>query len=472
MSLKDLSKYLGTSLLSKAVSFFAIPVYTRVFGVELYGEFSMYLAVFSLCSLLFEFGSKKMITQTWFDFKDENDRFAYYAKFFKYQFLISATTAILLALCSNQLGAFFKIRPTIFTLGVFAALLQLPIQYISVVLQFLRKSSLFSVLSFVNDGVVRIIAVGLILIPFLHHKVYIEGMVRIAIEVGLLLYLLVVSRNHFSGTTTQSFKSKAFFNTSILLTLNNLSTLMLSIGDRFVINKMLTLKDTSLYALTYDVALLLSLFINALAAYYVPKFFAHLSNQAQEEASRLINNVMYITAAATVFLSLFSYEAIYLLGGVYYLEWSYLAYINILGVLTMAFYTLFSQILFFNKKNIFLSLFTFLAACFNIGCNIVLIPYLGILAASLLSFAAYLLLLLLSMGYVQFKMPEFYRSLIHKKKVFAILFLLVTFNLLLLSLDGFAQQYYWQYLAAKLLFSMLFLYIAFRKKWYKILLSI
>ncbi|MFN8294241.1 MAG: hypothetical protein U0T72_10985 [Chitinophagales bacterium] len=182
MSLKDLSKYLGTSLLSKAVSFFAIPVYTRVFGVELYGEFSMYLAVFSLCSLLFEFGSKKMITQIWFDFKDENDRFAYYAKFFKYQFLISAATAMLLALCSNQLGAFFKIRPTIFTLGVFAALLQLPIQYISVVLQFLRKSSLFSMLSFVNDGVVRIIAVGLILIPFLHHKVYIEGMLKLPLR--------------------------------------------------------------------------------------------------------------------------------------------------------------------------------------------------------------------------------------------------------------------------------------------------
>jgi O-antigen/teichoic acid export membrane protein len=393
----DAFKYLSSSVISKGIGFLVIPIYTRLFGVEGYGEYSLYLVIYSFLSLLFEFGTIKSLLRAWYDYENEDQRLKLLWTIFKKQFIGTLILGTILISLSSFFSAFFKFQTLTFVFGVLAAVLQLPIRYALLYFQLSRKVSFHAMLSISNDGLIRLITVAsLFLVSFSGIIIYNEAIVRLIFGTIIMGVLLKITPFNRFKQEIISVDFKQILRSSFFLMFHSISTLLLSLSDRLIINKFLSLENTATYSLIYDVALIQALILNSIGMSYIPILFNNLKNKNNEKVRLLYKKISVLIFSLSIIMVFFSKEVIWMLGGDFYLQQYQISFINILGVLSLTYYTLFANQLIFNKQNKTLALISFSCAVLNIVLNIIFIPQYGIVAASATTLFSYLLMLILT----------------------------------------------------------------------------
>lgn len=436
----DASKYLSASVLAKGLGFITIPIYTRTFGVENYGEYSLFLVIFSFATLLFEFGSIKALSRTWYDYNENEDRISILIVVLKRQLLINIFFISIIFWFSHTIANFFDFERTTLLIGVLTALFQLPIQFILMYNQLNRNSSTHALISLTTNGFVKIITIiSFGVFTFKSTLIYNEAFIRIAFSIIIAFTLFYKSSITKKAKNIESFSFTSFWKSSFILLFHNIATLVLNLSDRLLINKFLGVKETAIYSLIYDVSLLQSLIVSALATSYAPELYENLKKKNYKKISFLNKKILLTFFLISVSIITFSKEIIWFLGGDIYTTDSYLVFLNSFGILIMSIYTLNAQIIFFNKDHFRLAVYSIISALVNIIFNYYFLTKYGIVVASITTIFSYLLLLILTQIDIRFIIK--FKTLTSFKDAYISMFLIIFYTLILILIENFSTKF-------------------------------
>ncbi|UXX80600.1 oligosaccharide flippase family protein [Reichenbachiella carrageenanivorans] len=168
-------------------------------------------------------------------------------------------------------------------------------------------------------------------------------------------------------------------------------------ADRFVLAKYLSMEDLGIYNLGYTLASVMSYMIIAINKAWTPTYFS-LMNETNGKVNTLINNYYDIWVLGLGFATLIGISII-----PFVIEWFapdiYTNSIGITIIILLAYYnygiyTYFVNSIFFFKKNKFLPFLTLLSGLINVFLNIIYIPLFGIMAAAVSTLISFLVLML------------------------------------------------------------------------------
>ena len=158
-----------------------------------------------------------------------------------------------------------------------------------------------------------------------------------------------------------------------------LSGMILSQGDRIVIDKYLGKSDVALYGLAGSIGMLVQVFVTSVNSAITPWMYGRMKKQKPEEMKSTLTLLMLFIAVAATGLMLLCPEVTFFFGSQKYAE-SVGAIPPIAASVYFIFlYGILSFPQFFFEKTIFLSVASFVAAGLNVVLNIVFVPRLGIL---------------------------------------------------------------------------------------------
>lgn len=382
-------------VLTKAVAFLLIPVYTRFLSPADYGIVGVASSIAAVLGILYPLGLQSAAMRFYYDARDETSRRDLMGTMAVAALIIGLALTLLLAatpLGPALFGAVVKdipFRPYVTTLlwtACFANISVIPL-VIFRVREMPRPYVAFTVGGF-------LLSTAAILYFVVARQEGALGNLRgglIAAAVMALPYLVVTFRQSNLAFRQRWFSAGLAYGLPLVPHL--LAHWALTLSDRSILNQMVSLGQVGIYTLGYQVSVVLAVVSQALNTAWMP-FFYRLAGQgnAQPRLSRFFTYYLGIMIFAALGLALLGGDIIRIIASPEYHDAARLVPVITLACLAQAFYYPAAFALFYQRKTQYLPLLTGLAAALNIALNIALIPSLGIHAAAWNKVAAYIVL--------------------------------------------------------------------------------
>ena len=182
---------------------------------------------------------------------------------------------------------------------------------------------------------------------------------------------------------------------SVPLIPHYLGASMLVTIDRIVINKFCGEAYTALYSVVYTCSMALNLLQFSINSAWNPWFFAQLNSENYTLVKKAYKPLVVVYCVIAYSVVLFAPEVVNIVGGKTYSETVVLMPPIMLGVVCyfMCFFYFSAQI--YHKKSFGISIRTIATGLFSLTMNIIFVPIFGYAASAYITFASYLLLLIL-----------------------------------------------------------------------------
>lgn len=373
------------SVVSRVVSLFLIPVYTRVFAPSDYGVISMVDVTVAFLLPLIVLGLDSASYRWYFDSEDLVDRKQTISSWFWAQIVASILAGIVLVMMAPWIIQVFIHREGYFIVFAICAL-TLPLRApISVMTRFFRlqrqpvKSVVFSVSQILLTPVLTILFVVILKKGVL--GIYLADLI---VQLLGMIASVVILRDWISPLNFQFVRLKQMLLYSWPLIPSSIASWVVSVSDRYIVSLYRDLGEVGLYQIGISIASVINVLIMAFHAAWV--VFA-LSIKDRPEANRVYATVMEVFLLVTCFfalgLTLFAPEALRILTTPAY----YQAY-NVVGVLALGFiftelYQIFAIGLSIKKKMAPIGIAISIAAGINIVLNFLMIPRMGRMGAAI-----------------------------------------------------------------------------------------
>ncbi|MFD1020661.1 lipopolysaccharide biosynthesis protein [Thalassobacillus hwangdonensis] len=201
----------------------------------------------------------------------------------------------------------------------------------------------------------------------------------IAEGAALLIGLLMIRKSVLLSWSTQALKKSLFY--SLPLLPYALSSWVISVSDRVILEKFVSLEKVGIYALAAQVALVLRMVFMSINAAYLPRYIS-LMKQTQQKNVLKINRLFLITIVLFSGVALLSFK--HLIGWIAspsYLEAAAFVYVLIIAECLVGInYVVSAKFLYYERTGL-LSITSIAAALLNILLNFFLIPFIGIWGA-------------------------------------------------------------------------------------------
>lgn len=403
------------NLLIQGAKFLLLPLYTQFLSPADYGILSVVMAYESVLTILTKLGLDSTITRFHYDFRDEKERRRYYGSI--WVFLTGFTLGIVLLLNWKGQILFDLIFRDIpfYPYGQLATWLSFitTASVIPLVLFRVREQAPYYILSTFG----RFILTTTLIIFFvtgLGQKA--EGSLRGQLIGEALLFIpftLVAWRSlHISFDWKQVKASLAF---GLPIVPHQLSGWALSMSDRLILNRFVSLEQQGLYALGYRFGMFLDVLLQSINLAWAPMFYRMASSE--KEAPQMIAKITTYYWCVILFLGLgissLSKDVIRIMAKPAYYPAHQIVTIVVIGFLIHGLYFMVVNQLFYAKETKQLPIYTLISAGTNIGLNLVTVPVYGIVAAAWNTTLGYTLLFLLVFNHSRkiYPIPYEYRRL-------------------------------------------------------------
>lgn len=381
----------------KAISFFLIPLYTRLLTKEQVGDIALLNYVELIMMLVLSLGLNSAVLKVFHDYKTDKER----RKVFSTAVLFSGGVA-----CSILLIFFINID--IISKLIFKSDYEsLYLRYVlgSVFFNIFRllalayyrafeKPLFYSILNFIHF----LTLVGLNILHVLFLRQGIVGIVKSSLYTSIFLFIIV---------TMIIFRKTGFsFSREILVKLLQfgfpmvpgiVANWMLTISDRYLLNWFSTTAEVGLYDVAYKFGMIINMIlVMPFRTAWLPFVF---SIQKKQEAKQIYSGALtyFLLIATFVFLliSLFAREIIIIVS-----TSEYLAGVKAIPIIALAYvffglYYIVDIGILLKVRTIYYAIITSIGALVNIGLNIIFIPKYGMMAAAVNTLIAYVLLFIL-----------------------------------------------------------------------------
>ncbi len=394
--LVDLLKYAPSQLAPILRAFIAIPIYTRVFSPEQYGMYSITLAVVNVMTLLNGWIGTSIIR--FYPEYEQRGRLPAFNITIWLSWLVSSVAILSMAAALRPAVSLFQRLQHLFFWGLVLFPL-LSAQNMNYHYLRIQKRALGYTTAHLS---LTLLTIALNLTLIFVFRVGVE-----ALLMGNILAILLILPWLWRFTVDGRLAIRPFgYELTLLkralrygvpLALGNLSTWILHLSDRFLLEHFLGFATVGVYATSYFLAeRSMMILVNILFLGYWP-FIVRLWEEQGAEAThrayrQLLSTYLAVGTLAVFLLSFLAHEVLRVLlgrsfvGGYIIVPWV------AMGFLLFGLQQLFQTGLIVHKSTRPIAVFIFLAAVLNIALNLWLIPHLGMVGSAVASFLSYLVL--------------------------------------------------------------------------------
>lgn len=383
--------YVISSVMVKAVTIVATPIFTRILSVEEYGIISVFSSWYSLLLPVCSLNLTYSVGRAKIDFPDKLD---FYIG--SMQMLAAIMTIGLLVV------TVFFIEPLSLLMKLDRKIIILLFVYLFFAPAIIFKQNGYRYRYQYKQNIMiawymAVSNIGLSLV-FLFYGYQEKVILRILGIIFPVVFLSMIFwftslKKHTLCINKEYWKYG--ISLSAPLVVHTISLNILSQSDRILITKMCGEEATGIYSLAYMYALMMSVVTSAISDGWLPWFHDNYAQRKFEDIRKNVKPVVVFGCYIGLASIGLAPEAIRILGGAMYEEGIMCVPPIVLGVVCQFIYTHYVNIEMHMKKTKYVSAGTILASVANIILNWICIPCFGYLAAAYTTLVSYILLLMI-----------------------------------------------------------------------------
>lgn len=409
--------YMFASACTKGLAAISTPIFTRLMSKTEYGLFNNFNSWISILSILLSLDFASSIARAKYDY-DEKMR--------DYIGTVTISSHVIVLICYFLVEFQKSFFIEYFSLDIwsirvmFVYLLLSPIfDYLQKLFRIRNKFVVFILLS-VGTALIRTVC-SILLVVKVEDKYWgrVVGYTLPFIVVCIIVEIITVKGCRFD------FKYLRYACTiSVPLIPHALSGTILGHSDQLMITNICGAEKNALYSLSVSISSLMSAVWVSMNQSTVPWLYDNLQNNDYQNIKKKTRIYLAAFAMILVGLLLLVPELVLLLGGRDYYEVVYIMPPLIVGYLFQFIYSMYVNLEMYEKKTIYVSIATIIAAVSNVALNVLLIPRFGYQAAAYTTLVGYCILLLTHFIVVNLILPQ-YRNLYDGKFIFLIIGLIL-----------------------------------------------
>lgn len=381
--------YTFSNFFLKAATFLTTPIFTRLLSTGEIGQFANYSSWLSILAVIVTFDLFSSLSIAKFDYKDKLDEYISSTlvlgstiTFLVYVFSFRFKDSVLSLLNFTEVE--FHLAFCYFLFYPAMQMFQLKSRF-----EYKYKTSVF--LSFLS--VFLSIAFSVIFI-FVFQSKFIGRVVGYSaplIVINLIIYIYLI----FKGKKISSHYWKYSLVISFPLIWHTLATHILSSGDRIMVNSICGNTAAAMYSVAYTCAMVVQVLWNSMNTAWSPWVYDKMNLNEYGDIKKYSRFYILFFGFVAICFLLFSPEILLIMGGNKYLD-----ALDVIPPVMVSFclqfvYSLYVNIEFYHKKQIWIAVCTIAAAAINIGLNYIFIPLYGYVAAAYTTLVGYLVLFFL-----------------------------------------------------------------------------
>ncbi|MEZ3503106.1 MAG: oligosaccharide flippase family protein [Lachnospiraceae bacterium] len=388
VQVKASAAFMAVNFMQKGISFLTAPIFTRLLTTEEYGVITIYSSWLDVIGIFAMFGLyNNVYCRGILEFKEDKRNFTF--SLLSLSNLITLLVFLIVWTVNKHFLHFLDVPDTLILFMFFSFLLEPAFEFWKTDQRFDYKYKLlcfFMALVMVFAPAASI--AGIFLFP--EHKI--EARI-----IGAQIVTLVLSAGCYFHEVWGSKGPPKIIYWKYALAYNLplipyfLSSYVLSSSDRLMIGYYWGEDKAGIYGIAYTMSAVANIVWSSINATLVPTIYKRCDEGRRHTLSDLIIPIIAGYSGVCILIMLLSPEIIRFLAPSSYGEGMYIIPVIVGGVFYMSIFSIFSNIIYYEKKPKFVMGAGVAAAVLNMVLNLIFIPVLGYFAAGYTTLAAYLL---------------------------------------------------------------------------------
>lgn len=374
--------------LIKGLSFFTLPLFTRLLSTSDYGFYNTFYAYEAILAILIGIALHSSLKNAKYKFSNSFDDYC------SSIVLLIIISGLIWILAGNAFYSFiaplFKLPRLFFNLllvySICSALLMVYNSYISLSYQY----KTYLTIAAVNLVTNVLLSVLLILTLFTanrgHGRVIGSSIPIFLIGIYVILYFSKNSKMKYNGEYW-----RYGVNYSLPIVPHGISQMILLQFDRIMINSMIGASAAGIYGFSYSIYSIISITGTSIDHAFAPWFYEKMENREYSDVKKYSKDISFGMLLLSIIAILFTPEAIRILGSEDYWEGVYTAIPLVVAGFFSFMYLIPSCVEYYYAKTKFIALGTSIAAGLNILLNYIFIKRFGYIAAAYTTLVTYVL---------------------------------------------------------------------------------
>jgi O-antigen/teichoic acid export membrane protein len=389
---KNTLYYTIGEIVPRILSFILLPIFTLYLTAEEYGINSYLTSVMSFVLVFSSLSLNTFLLRNYYYLKSETQRKELTGTLFLFLFFFNIVLVVLQLLGLPFLISYFSISIAFY-----------PYFFLIILIYFFESLSIVPLVIYRVKGdaksfLILNLSKTLLQVFFVYIYVVIlkEGLVgslqaRLLINVPFfVVYFYIIHKNGFFKINTKYLKQGLKF--SLPLLPGTLSFLLISLSDRIIMERYISLDDIGVFSVAATLCLLLNVIVQALYKSFEPIVFKDFYKDTFQNTNvKLFRTYLLALFLGAFCIAIFSKEFFLIAtSGVFIKGYKIVPYL-IIAVLISGINTYYSMLLVADKKNKLQSLTFTLNAIINVALNFLFIPYFGFYGAIVASVISFLI---------------------------------------------------------------------------------
>lgn len=372
-------------ILPKIIGFLLIPLYTQFLSPADYGILALITSIGAVLSILYELGISGAVTRFYYDYLDKPDEMrAYIATIwvfltgfaFAFSLLLTWQGDVLFSLLFKE-TPFYPYGLYIVWLSFFATADVIPLMLFRV-----REQATVYVVYTVSRFLISTVAI-IYFVAYLQRGAVgsLEGQF-LANLIYFIPFTWVTLRSAMPVLRRRFIKMTLRF--SLPLVPHQLSGWALSISDRILLERYVSLDQLGLYSLGYRLAMVLDIILTSINMAWAPFFYRTASTEedAPHTIARITTYFTILMLSLSLPVALLAKDILVIMSNPAFHDAYQVVPVVVLAFIAHGFYYMLVNQLFYAKKTRNLPIYTIVAASINIGLNLLTLSQFGIMAAA------------------------------------------------------------------------------------------
>ena len=401
---RNISTYFSAQVAIQALGIISLPVFTYFMTTEEYGIVNVYMSLVLVFTILLGANLHGAVSRYYYEQKKDFPEFLGTSIIsMSIVFLIGSS---ILFWFRSELAELINLPEQVFSWLILFSYLSAVYSIFLQVFIPQKKAKLVSVVQVLSHyGKFAFIVLGFLIMV---KQVYMGKIIGETIAMVFISFYLMYKISPFIEFTFIKTHLKYILNYSIPLIPFILSGYILHSFDQWYINAKLGNADAGLYSFAYKIGMLLAGFITALLDGSNPNYYKWMNEKQHDKVNLQIISLSKLLIIATAFLILFAID----IGTVLALKKEFHEALPLVPIIVAGYFLygltqFYYRGIYFQKRNIYLTLIVLLGGILNIILNSIYIPIYGYAAAAYTTLVSYLFMLIITILTTKYlKLPD------------------------------------------------------------------
>lgn len=394
-------KFSYGTIIAMIISFLTTMITTRLFLPEQFGYASVFTSAMTLIAIFMSFGTDQALVR-FFNDESHDGRYTLFRKVVQIPFYLTIVIAIIGLVFWRQASTFlFGIQSlNVIILLVFGANFEILYRYLIVFIRMKKRAHFYSLMQIIHKLLYLIIL--LLIFKIIDSQIEIIIATVLSLVFASIIVLFFEKRLFISKSVKLNTKEVDIFIYSLPFMVTMLITILFESIDRFFIRHYFGFYEVGLYSAAFKIVSLVVIFQGLISAFIVPIYFDRYKKNPEDRVfyvnvNQVVHVLMIIVGIGTIMVKDFL---------ILLVDMQYNSAVNIIPFLVFypVFYTISETTVIginFMKKPMFHLIISILTLLVSLISNIILVPLLGPVGASIASALTFLLFYILRTAFSQ-----------------------------------------------------------------------